>query len=40
MLLIIVGVLLITDYMTYLNVYVLRFTPNLVAADGFSELFV
>jgi cytochrome c-type biogenesis protein len=28
MLLIVVGILLITDYMTYLNVYVLRFTPN------------
>ena len=27
-LLIIVGVLLITDYMTFLNIYVLRFTPN------------
>ena len=27
-LLIIVGILLITDYMTFLNVYVLRFTPN------------
>jgi len=27
-LLIVVGILLITDYMTYLNVYVLRFTPN------------
>jgi len=27
-LLIIVGVLLITDYMTFLNAYVLRFTPN------------
>jgi cytochrome c-type biogenesis protein len=26
--LIIVGVLLITDYMTFLNAYVLRFTPN------------
>lgn len=28
LLLILVGVLLITDYMTYLNVYVLRFTPD------------
>jgi cytochrome c-type biogenesis protein len=27
-LLVIVGVLLVTDYMTYLNVYVLRFTPD------------
>lgn len=27
-LLMLVGVLLITDYMTYLNVYVLRFTPD------------
>ena len=27
-LLLIVGILLITDYMTFLNVYVLRFTPN------------
>jgi hypothetical protein len=27
-LLIAVGVLLITDYMTFLNVYALRFTPN------------
>ena len=27
-LLIVVGLLLVTDYMTYLNVYVLRFTPN------------
>jgi cytochrome c-type biogenesis protein len=27
-LLIVVGVLLITDYMTYLNAYVLRFTPS------------
>jgi cytochrome c-type biogenesis protein len=27
-LLIIAGVLLITDYMTFLNAYVLRFTPN------------
>jgi cytochrome c-type biogenesis protein len=27
-LLIIVGILLITDYMSFLNVYVLRFTPN------------
>ena len=27
-LLIIVGILLITDYMTFLNIYVLRFTPN------------
>jgi cytochrome c-type biogenesis protein len=27
-LLIIVGVLLITDYMTFLNAYVLRFTPD------------
>ena len=27
-LLIIVGVLLITDYMTFLNIYALRFTPN------------
>lgn len=28
MLLIVVGILLITDYMTFLNVYVLRFTPT------------
>jgi cytochrome c-type biogenesis protein len=27
-LLIVVGLLLVTDYMSYLNVYVLRFTPN------------
>jgi cytochrome c-type biogenesis protein len=27
-LLIIVGILLITDYMTFLNAYVLRFTPT------------
>jgi cytochrome c-type biogenesis protein len=27
-LLVVVGLLLVTDYMTYLNVYVLRFTPN------------
>jgi len=27
-LLMLVGVLLITDYMTYLNAYVLRFTPT------------
>jgi uncharacterized membrane protein YdcZ (DUF606 family) len=27
-LLIVVGILLITDYMTYLNAYVLRFTPT------------
>jgi cytochrome c-type biogenesis protein len=27
-LLVIVGVLLITDYTTYLNAYALRFTPN------------
>jgi hypothetical protein len=27
-LLIIVGILLIADYMTLLNAYVLRFTPN------------
>jgi cytochrome c-type biogenesis protein len=27
-LLIIVGILLITDYMTYLNIYVIRFTPE------------
>ncbi|MBM2805087.1 MAG: ccdA [Deltaproteobacteria bacterium] len=27
-LLIIVGILLITDYMTFLNIYALRFTPN------------
>jgi hypothetical protein len=26
--LVIVGVLLITDYTTYLNAYALRFTPN------------
>ena len=26
--LVIVGILLVTDYMTYLNVYVLRFTPD------------
>ena len=27
-LLVVVGILLVTDYMTYLNVYVLRFTPD------------
>jgi cytochrome c-type biogenesis protein len=27
-LLIVVGILLITDYMTFLNAYVLRFTPD------------